>query len=350
MPTNGETWIKVHDSMPDHHKISGLSDKAFRFLIETWCWCSRQRNEGHFPVAAWQRMGTVKTRTALEAAELVEVGRYEVVIHDYDVWQTSNEQITTRREKRRRSGSLGNHTRWHLRKGVVDPECAHCSQDRNGVASAIADGSQVGSQTDRKPIAEQNRTEQNRDRDLGSKAPVDQRAQAEDRRGGRRLNPDAPIGPGCSPAAFKIVQAYAATCQRRPGQPVVARLGVEVDHLLAASWPEFEIVEALAVWGAKGLDTSRHTAVAHELDNSDKAKRTDYEIPDDQLTDADVAEILGPEAYDPDLPRSGPEDVKTRAALAAWRDHAQRDFRRKRRERALTVRRERLGRTAARPS
>jgi hypothetical protein len=384
MPDNGEMWIKVHDAMPEHPKISGLSDKAFRLLIETWCWCKRQRNDGRFPLAAWQRMGTARTRAELEAgqhplveiitepadlasiASLAEIAnhetprspepRYLVVIHDWLTWQTSNDEITERREKRRHAGSIGNHKRWHLRKGVVDPDCEHCSQDRKPVASAIANPSQVGSQSDRKCFAETERSTSIQD--FSSEVPVDQRAREDQqeeedpqpRRNGARLTRDEPAGPKISRTANKIVQAYAATCRRRPAGTWLSRLGVEVDGLLGADWTEAEITDAVSELGKRGLTPSLLSSVAHELVNSDKADvkpRNVYEIPDDQLTEADIEEILGPVAQDPDLPRSSPEDVKTRAALAAWREREFPRFQAKRRERAIALRRERLARAAA---
>jgi hypothetical protein len=151
--------------------------------------------------------------------------------------------------------------------------------------------------------------------------------------------------------ALRLVEAYAKTCTRRPTAELLTELGVEVGKLLAESWPETDVAAALTAWGAKGLGPRLLASVANEVVNSaktDKGARNVYEIPDDQLTEADIEEILGPVAHDPDLPRSSPEDVKTRAALAAWREREFPRFQAKRRERAIALRRERLARAVAR--
>jgi len=370
MPDNGETWIKVHDQMPEHPKIGGLSDKAFRLLIETWCWCKRQRNDGRFPLSAWQRMGTAKTRAELEAGQypLVEIvnvaadlaslaslaeianhetprspeDRYLAVIHDYDYWQTSNEQITERREKRRRAGSIGNHKRWHQGKGVVDPACEHCSQDRNGVASAIANGSQVGSQTDRKPIAETDKRSTSI-QDLGENAPVDQRAHD------RAQGINDPVGRGCSGRAYKIVKEHGEGLRRRPPAARLTQLGLEVDRLLAENWAEAEIAQGLDALDEKRLSPSQLSSLVYELAKTDERPRSVYAIPEDRLTEADIAEILGPADHDPNLPLP-PEDIASRGlkGLSEWREEVFPEFHRKRRERAVEAHRQRIARAAGR--
>lgn len=370
-----ERWIKVHDKMPEHPKVGGLSDKAFRLLIETWCWCKRQRNDGRFPLAAWHRMGTAKTRAELESAALVEIivefvdpssdlanlaslaeianhsnprspeRRDLAVIHDWLTWQTGNGEVT---EKRRRAGALGNHKRWHQAKGIVDPTCEHCSQDRKPVASAIAKGSQTRSQNRRKRVAEKEISTSIQD--FSSDALEDQRAR-EDReeehdhpRNGRPVR-DEPVGRGCSPKAHKIIREHAASRSRRPPAARLASLGVEVDRLLAEDWTEIDISRGLEVLDEKRLGPSKLGEIVYELA---ELPRNVYEIPDAELTEADIEEILGPVAMDPDLPRSAPEDVVTRAALEAWRKREFPRFLAKRRERAIRIRRERLDRAATR--
>jgi hypothetical protein len=374
MPDSGEMWIKVHDQMPEHPKIGGLSDRAFRLLIETWCWCKRQRNDGRFPLAAWQRMGTARTRAELEAGQhpLVEIitepadlasiasiaeianhetprspePRYLVVIHDWLTWQTSNDEITERREKRRRAGSIGNHKRWHLRKDVVDPECEHCSQDRNTVASAIANGSQVRSQTDRKWIAEIERSTSSRD--LGSSSPVDQRA-----RDLEAFEQDR-FGKGLSLRSYKIAEDYARTCVKRPARSWLNQLGAKIDELIDSDWTDEQITDAVRELGKRGLGPGLLPSVANEMVNSDKATekpRNVYEIPEDQLTREDVALLIGDPEYDADRPLL-PDEARLggRGAVRKWREEAYADFHRKRLERAIKVRRERLARSAGGPT
>ena len=120
------TYIRVHDGMPDHPKVEALTDKAFRLLMETWCWCSRQRTDGRVPNAVWAKRGAKKTRDELATAGLVEIHDGYVQMHDYLEHQRSAEQITDGIEKKRAAGILGNHNRWHV-NGFTDPNCEWCT-------------------------------------------------------------------------------------------------------------------------------------------------------------------------------------------------------------------------------
>ena len=120
------TYIRVHDGMPDHPKVEALTDKAFRLLMETWCWCSRQHTDGRVPAAVWSKRGAKKVRDELAAAGLVEIHDGYVQMHDYLEHQRSAEQIADGIEKKRAAGMLGNHTRWHV-NGFTDPSCEWCT-------------------------------------------------------------------------------------------------------------------------------------------------------------------------------------------------------------------------------
>jgi hypothetical protein len=52
--------------------------------------------------------------------------------------------VEAEKQQKREAGGLGNHERWHVREGRVDPACPHC----------VPDQSQVRSQIDRTPIAQ----------------------------------------------------------------------------------------------------------------------------------------------------------------------------------------------------
>lgn len=119
------TYIRVHDAMPEHPKVEALSDKAFRLLMETWCWCSRHQTDGRIAAAVWAKRGTKKVRDELTTAGLVEIHEGYVLMHDYLEHQRSAEQIAEAIEKKRVGGLLGTHRRWH-RNGVVDPTCEFC--------------------------------------------------------------------------------------------------------------------------------------------------------------------------------------------------------------------------------
>ena len=123
------TYIRVHDGMPDHPKVEALSDKAFRLLIATWCWCSRHLTDGRVPLAVWRKRGTPKARRELVDAGLVEMHDDHVMMHDYLDHQRSAEEVAERKAAKRRAGALGNHNRWHVPRGVYDEQCPVCVAD-----------------------------------------------------------------------------------------------------------------------------------------------------------------------------------------------------------------------------
>lgn len=179
------TYIKVHDGISDHPKVDGLSDKAFRLLIDTWCWCSRHLTDGYVPQATWTKRGTKGTRRELVDAGLVIVrATGGVECHDYLSHQRSAHEVAELREKKRQAAAKGNHERWHVGpRGKPSKTCPYCPKDEdvpteepppdqheeagqaemfdpNGVAGAIAGGSEAervttsASTADRSPETE----------------------------------------------------------------------------------------------------------------------------------------------------------------------------------------------------
>jgi hypothetical protein len=129
------TYIRVHDGMDEHPKIEPLSDKAFRVLMRTWFWCSRNKTDGRVSAASWAQRGTPKVRRELEVALVHHPGHAcracppvpagYVQMHDYLEHQRSAEEIAEAELKKAAGGRLGNHRRWH-NDGVIHPDCEFC--------------------------------------------------------------------------------------------------------------------------------------------------------------------------------------------------------------------------------
>jgi len=130
------TYIRVHDGMPDHPKIDGLSDGAFRLLIEMWCLCSRHLTDGHVKAATWNKRATKKSRDELLTAGLVSATADGVVMHDYLEHQRSAAEVADLREKRRIAGAKGGKAK------------------ANGLASATANALAIPQQTRSKSLPE----------------------------------------------------------------------------------------------------------------------------------------------------------------------------------------------------
>lgn len=107
MTKDTRTYITLHDGMPENGKIRPLSDKAFRTIINLWCWCSRERNDGNFTEAAFKTFGTPKARAELIEAGLIERTENGFYAHDYLEHQRSRAQIEELSRVRSEAGKKG---------------------------------------------------------------------------------------------------------------------------------------------------------------------------------------------------------------------------------------------------
>lgn len=132
------TWIKLDNTCPDHPGLVGLSDAAFACWVRGLCYASRHLTDGFLPRAALRTLGTAKA-----AADLVASGRWHEtpegwLIHDYEEHQRTRDEVEERRAVKGNAGTKGNHQRWHVDRGIHEPECRYC----------IASGSQVDRRCD----------------------------------------------------------------------------------------------------------------------------------------------------------------------------------------------------------
>lgn len=99
------TWIKLDDKCPRHPKVSGLTDRAFRWWVIAMCYASEFLTDGELPGPF------IRTVPARIRAELVNAGLWLVEsgghrIHDYLEHQTTRADVERERERARlrRSG------------------------------------------------------------------------------------------------------------------------------------------------------------------------------------------------------------------------------------------------------
>jgi hypothetical protein len=118
------TYIRVHDGMDDNPKVVGLSDGAFRLLMRSWYYCSRQLTDGQLPDAAWKDRGSAKARRELIDAGLAHMPGHAcdhpgcptpppkfVQMHDYLEHQRSAAEVAELKRKRAEAGSKGGRSR-----------------------------------------------------------------------------------------------------------------------------------------------------------------------------------------------------------------------------------------------
>jgi len=126
-------WVKFDDGFPEHPKIIGLSDAAFRLHVEAVSYCNRQLTDGLVLAVVLPRITSARHPVKV-AAELVSAGVWEATeggwwIHDYLDYQPSKQDAMAVAEGKSVGGSIGNHRRWHKARGVTDPTCRYCIAD-----------------------------------------------------------------------------------------------------------------------------------------------------------------------------------------------------------------------------
>jgi hypothetical protein len=95
-------WVRIEDNFPEHSKVLGLSDAAFRLHIHALCYAARQLTDGVIP-RVWLTGG--KGRAVPKAvSQIVDAGLWDTDgddyrIHDYLVYQPSRTDVEANRDR-----------------------------------------------------------------------------------------------------------------------------------------------------------------------------------------------------------------------------------------------------------
>lgn len=123
-------WFKVDDGLYSHPKWVAASPAAKALWVTAGSWSASQLTDGHVPTYILPVVGG-KPKAA---QELVELGLWEMngngwVFHDWEEFQPSKVDVQAVRDKESKSGQHGNHIRWHVKKGITNPDCPFCQED-----------------------------------------------------------------------------------------------------------------------------------------------------------------------------------------------------------------------------
>lgn len=127
-------WFKVDDTFAFHPKVGQAGNAAIGLWIRAGAWSSAHLTDGHIP----REMLPAFAGTAALAKALVKAGLWTetdsgYAFHDWDQYQPSGAETEARKTNRSAAAALGNHLRWHKKRGVTDLNCVHCkpSQSRS---------------------------------------------------------------------------------------------------------------------------------------------------------------------------------------------------------------------------
>lgn len=124
-------WFKVDDKFHAHRKTRKAGLSAIGLWVIAGTWASDNLTDGFVPADVIRGWGAKPT----DAARLVTAGLWSDAtvdgevgyrFHDWQKFQPSAAVTAAMRAKESEAGQRGNHVRWHLNKGISDPDCEYC--------------------------------------------------------------------------------------------------------------------------------------------------------------------------------------------------------------------------------
>ena len=125
-------WFKVDDKLHDHRKARKAGKAAMGVWVLAGSWSMDNETDGFIPADVLSRWGTTS-----DARRLVDVGLWQretfhgedgYRFHDWTRFQPSAAVTAAKRAKESEAAIRGNHNRWHIQRGITDPDCEYCYQ------------------------------------------------------------------------------------------------------------------------------------------------------------------------------------------------------------------------------
>lgn len=107
------TWMRLDVGFPEHPKVIGLSDAAFRLHVSAMCYARRNLTDGHVPTA-WPPHRLARGVPSLVTGHLwVPAPDGDGwIIHGWAEWQTTRAEAEALSKVRSRVGRRGAAARW----------------------------------------------------------------------------------------------------------------------------------------------------------------------------------------------------------------------------------------------
>lgn len=151
-------WIESHDDLAAHPKTRRAA-RALGVSIPTmvghlhllWHWCLKYADDGdlsgydHADIAdamMWDGDPDELVEALVNCGPGDRFGFLEhadgaaLVVHD---WLDYAGKLIEKREEAREAGARGNHERWHVRRGIIDPDCPFCQEGDEELQDADPD-------------------------------------------------------------------------------------------------------------------------------------------------------------------------------------------------------------------
>lgn len=136
MEKDKRPYFVLTNEYPRHRKIRGLSDKAFRLHVTLMGMCNEDRNDGIISQYDLDQKGKPAGKELIKnnLVEPLPDGQY--VLHDYLRHQNSRAEIEEHISQAQAAGSKGGklsaHIKWHVKRGIKNPDCSLCQEPEPG--------------------------------------------------------------------------------------------------------------------------------------------------------------------------------------------------------------------------
>jgi hypothetical protein len=114
------TWVRIDDGFPNHPKIIGLSDGAFRLYITALCYSNAYLTDGIVPQKTIKKLSNSRHISALIEANLWEKCGDDIIILGYEEYQFTKERVESERKKA--ADRMSKSRLLQRTKGVTSPE------------------------------------------------------------------------------------------------------------------------------------------------------------------------------------------------------------------------------------
>lgn len=145
-------WMKIDDGLHAHRKTRAVTkshpkkrrDAApLGLWVAAGSWAAQNRTDGWVPadeLDRWDEDWEALVARLVSAGYWWPAEREGEPGYGFNDWLDYNPES----EAASRSGSFGNHVRWHEHKGIVNPECDHCPKEPDNPESAPHDDPESG--------------------------------------------------------------------------------------------------------------------------------------------------------------------------------------------------------------
>jgi hypothetical protein len=126
------SWARLDENFPEHPKVLGLKDDAFRAHVRAICYSARLLTDGVILRAALPSIGaSVKIANSLVTAGVWEAADGGYVIHDYLTYNPAREEVLANRQKKAEAGALGGRRSGDSRRSKTEADASSKGASKN---------------------------------------------------------------------------------------------------------------------------------------------------------------------------------------------------------------------------